>query len=373
MGYHSSTTEKYRQTPGQKPVDGLEVLEGFRCPLLTDDGSQCPRAYVGLSSFTRHLSDHPAPPEGKPNPSSCFSYVQTLFRQGGQQSYFSVDPSLSDLDPSSASAYEFAVKMLQSLPKAEIPVLDHDKDRSSIHWFTRWPELLKPYVEDQRSIGFLLSLVSFPEPKSNSHWSAKLCNHGCRWWKQAEGAHIACTFRASSLLKSHQQWVFLFCFLSLWLTHHNLGTWVLGEFCGSQTAHAVTVGQRYHSCGSVSRHPPYPGKSSRLGSLTANAACSGNTNSTSWPRLILPRGILPNSRRPFSLFSSGIQLWILAQAAVSHVLSSVTSPSFHFERQGALSNLALSPSQYQGYYTFQDLPFSKSLSTTKTVRERLHI
>lgn len=351
-GYRSSKAEKYHQTPGQKPIDGVEVLEGFRCPLLTDDGSECSKAFVAPSTFTRHLCNHPAPPDGKPDPSSCASYVQTLFRQGGQQSYFSVDPSLSDLDPSSASAYRFAVDALRNLPKPEIPLLDHDKDRSSIHWFTRWPELLKPYVVDQRSVRFLLSLISFPEPESDSERSANLRDHGRRWWKKAEAAHIGCTFRASTLLKSHQQRVFPFSSPSPLLTCYNLGTWVLGKFCGSQTAHAATVGQRYHSCGSVSRHPPYPRKSSLLGSLTASAVYSGNMESTLTPRLIHPQGMLPSSRRLFSLLSSGIALWISTQAAASHVLSSVTSPSFHSERQGGLSNRGLSHSQYRDCYTF---------------------
>lgn len=205
QGYLSSKAEKYHQPPGQKPVDGLEVLEGFRCRLPGNNGSECSRAFVAVSTFTRHLSDHPKLRGSASDSSSCASYVQTLFSQGGLQNYFSVDPSLSTLDPSTASEYAYALKMLQSLPKAEIPASDYDKDQASIHWFTRWPELLKPYAAEQRDIGFLMSLVIFPEPSAAPEWFTKLQDHGSRWWKKAESAHINCSFRASVMLRSHQE------------------------------------------------------------------------------------------------------------------------------------------------------------------------
>lgn len=202
-GYRSSDSERYRQPPGQKPIDGLEVLSGFRCPLLKEDGSRCPMAFLAQSTFTRHLSDHPN--RKKTKPQLCVSDVQTLFSPRALQCYFSVDRSLSTIDPSSASAYAYAVQMLESLPKANIPPSDHDKDRASIHWFTRWPELLKPYMADRRDQTFLHSLVSFPETGSDPDWSMKLREHGCRWWDAAEHAHIKCSHRASVILKSHQR------------------------------------------------------------------------------------------------------------------------------------------------------------------------
>ena len=205
IGYRTSKAEKYHQAPGQKPVDGLEVLPGFCCPLQNDDGTQCARAFRAEGTFTRHLSDHPKSPGKKPDASSCSSYVQTLFNQGGLQKFFCVDPSLSNVDPSANYAYTYAVGMLESLPKPDIPIPDNDKDRASIHWFTRWPELLQPYIADRSSISFLQSLVSFPEPGSDPEWLAKLLDHGSRWWKDAEDAHINCSFRASVMLKSHEQ------------------------------------------------------------------------------------------------------------------------------------------------------------------------
>lgn len=203
IGYRTSKAEKYHQPPAQKPVDGLEVLNGFRCPFRNKDGSQCGKAILAESSFIRHLSDHPGHP--KPDPSSCTSYIQTLFSQGNLHNFFSVDPSLSNLDPSTASAYAYAVKMLETLPKAQIPASEHDKDRASIHWFTRWPDLLKPYTTDRESLGLLQSLVSFPEPGRDPDWLVKLRDHGCRWWNDAESAHASCSYRASTMLKSHQR------------------------------------------------------------------------------------------------------------------------------------------------------------------------
>lgn len=203
IGYRSSNSEKYRQPPGQKPVDGLEVLKGFRCPLLKEDGSRCSMAFLAESSLTRHLSDHPG--RKKPSPRSCASDIQTLFTPNDLRCYFSVDRSLSNLDPSSASAYAYAIKMVENLPKAGITTSDHDKDRASIHWFTRWPELLQPYINNRKSQSFLSSLVSFPEPGSDPDWLVKLQDHGCRWWDVAELAHIKCSYRASVMLKSHQR------------------------------------------------------------------------------------------------------------------------------------------------------------------------
>jgi hypothetical protein len=204
-GYRLSKAEKYRQAPGQKPVDGLEVLSGFLCPLLKKDGTLCAMSFLAESTFTRHLSDHPDRP--KPQPPSCASDVQTLFTQGGLQHYFSVDRSLSNLDPSSASAYISAIEMLKNLPMAPAPASDHDKDRASVHWFTRWPELLKPYITDRSDQAFLQSLVSFPESSTNPGWLTKLRDHGCRWWEAAESEHAKCSFRASATLKSHEQCV----------------------------------------------------------------------------------------------------------------------------------------------------------------------
>jgi hypothetical protein len=202
-GYRTSQAEKYHQPPGQKPVDGLEVLTGFTCPLLNRDGSQCSRAFLSSSTFARHLSDHPDLP--KPVASNCMSEVQTVFEQGNLQRYFSVDSSLSDLDPSADSAYAYAVRMLPELPKPHIPASNHDKDRASIHWFTRWPELLQRYVTDRDSLAFFKSLVSFPVPDVDPDWLIKLQDHGCRWWSDAELAHTRCSYRASVMLRSHEK------------------------------------------------------------------------------------------------------------------------------------------------------------------------
>lgn len=199
-GYRSSTSEKYHQLPGQKPVGGLEVLDGYRCPL---NGGGCSEAFLAESTFVRHLSSHNH--HLRPQPRACASGVQTLFRQGGLQRYFCVDRSLSNLDPSSASAYAYAVKMVNSLPRANIVTSDHDKDRASIHWFTRWPELLQPYITNGRSQSSIQALVAFPEPGSDPDWLIKIRDHGCRWWDVAELAHIKCSYRASVMLKSHQQ------------------------------------------------------------------------------------------------------------------------------------------------------------------------
>lgn len=204
-GYRLSDAEKYHQTPGQKPVDGLEVLSGFYCPLSKADGTSCAMSFLAESTFTRHLSGHSG--RQKPRPASCVSDVQTLFAQGGLQRYFSVDRSLSNLDPSSASAYVSAVEMLKNLPAAPVPASNHDKDRASVHWFTRWPELLKPYIVEQDDQVFLQSLVSFPESGADPGWLTKLRDHGRRWWGAAESEHIKCSFHASTLLKSHQEWV----------------------------------------------------------------------------------------------------------------------------------------------------------------------
>jgi hypothetical protein len=204
-GYRDSSAEKYSQLPGQKPVDGLEVLNGYLCPAMKEDGIPCSTSFLGRATFIRHISEHNLQP--KPNPSACASYVQTLFRQGGSQRYFSVDPSLSNLDPSSASAYAHVLRTLESLPEAQIPASHNDKDRASIHWFTRWPELLKNYTADKESVDLLRSLVSFPEPGSDPklRWLLKLWDHGCRWWDDAEAAHVNCSHRASTMLKSHQR------------------------------------------------------------------------------------------------------------------------------------------------------------------------
>jgi hypothetical protein len=205
IGYRTSKAKRYHQAPGQKPVDGLVVLSGFRCPCLNDDGSQCAQAFLAESTLTRHLSNHPGPRGSKPNASSCASHVQTLFSQGGLQNYFCVEPSLSNVDPSSSRAYAYAVTMVESLPKPDITISNHDKDQASIHWFTKWPQLLQPYITDNASIYYLRSLVSFPAPESDTDWLVKLLDHGSRWWKDAEDAHINISYRASKMLKSHQE------------------------------------------------------------------------------------------------------------------------------------------------------------------------
>jgi hypothetical protein len=201
-GYRTSKEEKYHQPPGQKPVDGLEVLKGFCCPLPVEDGTRCSKGFHARTTFIRHLGEHRG---DKPDPSSCASDIQTLFSQGSLQKYFSVNPSLSSVDPSSSAACAYAIKMLESLPEADIPIPDHDKDRATIDWFTRWPDLLKPYITDSKSLESLQSLVNFPDPEMDPVWLTKLRDHGTRWWKDAETAHVSCSYRASVMLKCHQK------------------------------------------------------------------------------------------------------------------------------------------------------------------------
>lgn len=201
-GYRTSKDEKYHQPAGQKPVNGLEVLSGFCCPLLVEDGTRCSKGFQARSTFIRHLGEHRG---DKPDPSSCVSDIQTLFNQGGLQKYFAVNPSLSNMDPSSVTAYAYAIKMLENIPEADIPIPDHDKDRATIDWFTRWPELLKPYAVDSKGMDSLRSLVDFPGPETDPVWLTKLRDHGTRWWRDAETAHFSCSYRASVMLRCHQK------------------------------------------------------------------------------------------------------------------------------------------------------------------------
>ena len=205
-GFMSSTSNKYIQPAGQKPVDGLQVLPGYMCPLGNLDGSTCSRAFVGLSTFTRHLSTHP-----KQNPTlnhaSCASQVQTLFAQGGLQSYFAVDTSFCQPDPPPTLAYADALKLWKTLPGPQIPAPETDKERESVHWFTQWPELLKPYCNNDAQAGALRSLVSFPEAGKDPDWLVRVQDHGSRWWIKVESAHKRCTPRASGLLKSQKEYV----------------------------------------------------------------------------------------------------------------------------------------------------------------------
>ena len=201
----TSSSPKYIQPPGQKPVDGLEVLQGYLCPLSNSDDMCCSKAFLATSSFIRHLSGHIV--RQKPDPASCTSSVQTLFAQGGLQMYFSVDVSLSMPDPPLSSVYTDVLPLLRSLPAPRIQVANNDKERASIHWFTRWPELLGPYCEDDDRVHMLQSLVSFPDSGVDPDWLVRVKDHGCRWWTKAESAHVSCSYRASVMLKSHQEYV----------------------------------------------------------------------------------------------------------------------------------------------------------------------
>jgi len=203
--FRSSSSDKYTQPPGQKPVHGLEVLQGYACPVSNDDGTPCSKAFVATSSFLRHLSTHSAYP--KPDHNSCTSCIQTLFAQGGLQMYFPVNVSLSQLDPSPKSAYVDALTLLQNLPTPHIPVPDNDKERASVHWYTRWPELLEPYCTNDAHVQELRSLVSFPQAGIDPDWLVGVQDHGSKWWVKAESAHANCSHRASALLKSHQEYM----------------------------------------------------------------------------------------------------------------------------------------------------------------------
>jgi len=208
-GFRSSKSEKYSQPPGQKPVDGIEVLRGFLCPESNPDGSTCSSAFHAESSFTRHLSTHPSQlSQRKPDPGSCTCYIQTLFAQGSLQRYFSVETSLSHADPPATSAYGDALKLLQDAPSPQIPPPKGDKERESIHWYTRWPELLASFCNSSDQVNRLRSLTSFPQEGTHPDWLVRVKDHGRNWWVKAESEHLACLPRTSRLLKSPQMCVF---------------------------------------------------------------------------------------------------------------------------------------------------------------------
>lgn len=205
----SSKSEKHSQPPGQKPVDGIEVLPGFVCPGSNPDGSTCSGAFPAESSFTRHLATHPSWfPHSKPDPGSCACYIQTLFTQGNLQSYFSVETSLSHPDPPRTSVYADGLKLLRDLPNPQIPAPNSDKERESIHWYTRWPELLATFCNNPDQVNMLRSLTLFPEEGTDQSWLVRVKDHGSKWWVKAELEHLACSDRASRLLKSPQMCVF---------------------------------------------------------------------------------------------------------------------------------------------------------------------
>lgn len=202
-GFRLSTSDKYTQVAGQKPVDGLKVLQGYMCPVLMLDGAACCGAFLAASSFVRHLGTHLIHP--RPDPTHCGSPIQTLFAQGGLQAYFPVDTSLSQPDPPPGSAYVEALNLLRALPDPQIPTPNNDKERESVHWFTRWPELLAPYCSSDAQVDVLRSLVSFPQAGKDPDWLIMVQDHGRRWWTMAESAHVKCSNRASVMLRSHKK------------------------------------------------------------------------------------------------------------------------------------------------------------------------
>ena len=204
-GLRASTSERYTQPPGQKPLHGLEVLQGYVCPAIDSGGTVCSRAFLATSTFVRHLGTHHINPPV--NPALCSSPVQTLFVQGNLQMYFAVDTTLSQPDPHPNLAYADALKLLRALPEPQIPTPKTDKDRESVHWFTRWPELMEPYCKTAAQVNKLRSLVAFPEARTDQAWLVRTRDHGCQWWDKAELAHAKCTSRASGLLKSTEGYV----------------------------------------------------------------------------------------------------------------------------------------------------------------------
>jgi len=208
-GFRTSKSEKYSQPPGGKPVDGIEVLQGFMCPESNPDGSTCSTAFRGESTFIRHLASHPTDPfHPKLDPGSFACYIQTVFVQGNLQSYFSVETSLSHPDPPPTSAYPDALKLLQDLPSPQIPPPKNDKERESIHWYTRWPELMEPFCHSPGQVVMLRSLTSFPQEGTHPDWLIRAKDHGREWWAKAESEHQNCTPRTSRLLKSPRMSVF---------------------------------------------------------------------------------------------------------------------------------------------------------------------
>ena len=273
----TSSSAKYTQPPRQKPANGLEVLQGYLCPLSDSDGVCCSKAFLAMSSFVRHLSGHNVRP--RPDPASCASPVQTLFAQGGLQMYFSVDVSLSMPDPPLSSVYTDVLPLLRSLPVPRIQVASNDKERASIHWFTRWPELLGPYCEEDERVCMLRSLVSFPDSGVDPDWLLKVKDHGCRWWAKAESAHVNCSYRASVLLKSHQEYVSPVLSRLSPLTS-SLGTVVHGKSCARMTVlggTAVLLFRWYLSASELWTSPP---TKFQLDLPMHRGTCSKNTGTT---------------------------------------------------------------------------------------------
>ena len=124
----------------------------------------CSRAFLALSTFTQHLSTQPKQNVALDH-ASCTSQVQTLFAQGGLQSYFAADTSFYQPDPPPTSAYMDALKHLQILPNLQIPAPKTDKERESVHWSTQWP-----YCNNDAQMGILWSLVSFPKAGKDADW-----------------------------------------------------------------------------------------------------------------------------------------------------------------------------------------------------------
>jgi hypothetical protein len=254
-GLRSSSSDKYIQPAGQKPVDGLEVLQGYMCPMPDSHGITCSMAFPAKSSFLRHLSVHPIYP--RPDPTSCTSSIQTLFAQGGLQAYFPVNVSLSQPDPPPNSAYVDALHLLHTLPAPQIPIPNNDKERASIHWFTRWPELLEPYCSDESKVLQFRSLVSFPHPGVDPDWLLTVQDHGSKWWVKAESAHVNCSHRASVLLKSHQEYVSAL-FVGLSSFTPCLGIVAPGRCCVTTTVPDDIVQPPYRLCPFVSESSTFP-------------------------------------------------------------------------------------------------------------------
>ena len=277
-GLKTSTSPRYTQARDQKPVDGLEVLQGYLCPL--DDG-RCSQAFVARSSFLCHLKTHHGHP--KPDAALCKSPIQTLFAQGGLQKYFAVNESLSMPDPPLTSVYADVLPLLRSIPAPQIKVANNDKERASIHWFTRWPELLEPYCRDDGQVSALRSLASFPESGVDPDWLVRVQDHGCRWWNRAESAHINCSHRASVMLRSHEEYVLPVLTwpppADLWL-----GTVARGRFCARMTVRGDTVEPPYRWYLSASGRSTSPPARFRLNLATHRRACSWSIANTSSPR-----------------------------------------------------------------------------------------
>ena len=180
-----------QQPPGRALIPGIDIHDGFYCPVKLANGKQCSHVLLKHSSMVQHLKQHQT--VNKPKPGQVHNYpcdCQTISKS--PRHYFMVTSRLPGAPENHPNVYTaFIQEELPNVPSKCTESLEslNREELPSLLRGTLWHEYIKDYRDDPKDVINLILHPGQADESDESEVLSRLPNISDMWMAQLGEYH----------------------------------------------------------------------------------------------------------------------------------------------------------------------------------------